>query len=126
MEVWTSTFPSGIELHDWEQGTVAKLGGNPPICMILVCDNTEEALEKDTVTIEFMDKAKDTDVKFTDNSPAQALGHMKLDYSLVPKMELEDNHETLAKLIKIQELQKVRLELSVGPSPTKEDTTSRE
>jgi len=68
--------------------------------MIPWSKNTEEAPEKATVTVKFTDKAKDTYVKFTGGSSEQAVCHMKLYYSLVSKMELEDNHETLVKSIK--------------------------
>ena len=73
-EAWTSTFPSGMKFHDGERGSVAKLGGIPPIRFITVCENIEEAFfEKATVTIKFTDKAKDTYVKFTGGSPQQAV-----------------------------------------------------
>ena len=62
-----------MKFHDGERGTVAKLGGNPPMRLILVCKNTEEALlEKATVSITFTDKVKDVYVKFTDGNPEQA------------------------------------------------------
>jgi len=78
MEAWTSAFPSGMKFHDKERRTVAKLGGNPTIRMIPICDNTEEALEKATGTIKFTDKSKYTYVKFTGSSPKQAVCHVKL------------------------------------------------
>jgi hypothetical protein len=60
-EACTSTFPSGMKFHDGEHGSVAKLGGIPPIRLIPVCENTEDAsFEKATVTIKFTDKANDT------------------------------------------------------------------
>jgi len=98
-EAWTSTFPSGMKLHDGERGSVTKLGGIPPIRLIPVCDNTEEAsFEKATVTIKFADKAKDAYVKFTGGSPEQAVCHVKLFYSIASKMDLEESYQTLSQL----------------------------
>jgi len=69
--------------------------------MILICENTEEAsIEKATVTIKFTDKAKDTYIKFTGDSPDQTVRHVKLYYGLASKMELEESYETLLKLTK--------------------------
>ena len=99
-KAWAITFLLGMKSHDREKGTVATLGGNPLIHMIPVSKNTEEAPEKATMTIKFTDKAKDTYVKFTSGTPEQAVHNVKLYYSLVLNMELEDNHETLVKLIK--------------------------
>ena len=88
MEAWTSTYPSGMKFHDGEHGSVAKLGGIPPIRLIHVSENTEEAsFEKATVTIKFANKAKDTCVKFTGGSPEQAVCHVKLFYSITSKMD---------------------------------------
>ena len=58
-EAWTNTFPSGMKFHDGDRGSVAKLGGIPPIRLNPVCENTEEAsFEKATVAIKFTDKAR--------------------------------------------------------------------
>ena len=99
-EAWTSTFPSGMKFHDGERGSVAKLGGIPPIRLIPVCENTEEAsFEKATVTIKFTDKAKDTYTKFTGGSPEQAVRHVKLFYSIASKMDLKESHKTFSQLV---------------------------
>ena len=85
-----------MKFHDGECGSVAKLGGIPPIRLIPVCekDNAEEAsFEKATVTIKFTDKAKYTYVKFTGGSPEQAVRHVKLFYSIASKMDLEESHK---------------------------------
>ena len=88
-----------MKFHDEERGTVAKLGSNPLIRMTPVIKNTEEASEKATVTITFTDKAKATYVKFTWGSLKQTVDHVKLYHSLISKMDLEDNPETLVRLI---------------------------
>ena len=98
-EAWTSTFPSGMKFHDGERGSVAKLGGIPPIRLIPVCENTEEtSFEKATMTIKFTDKAKDTHVKFTGGSPEQAVRRVKLFYSIASKMDLEESYKTFSQL----------------------------
>ena len=50
------------------------------------------------MTIKFTDEAKDTYIKFTGDSPEQAVHHVKLFYSIASKMELEESHETLSQL----------------------------
>ena len=58
------------------------------------------AFEKATVTIKFIDKAKDTYVKFTGGSPEQGVFvcHVKLFYSIASKMDLEESHKTFSQL----------------------------
>jgi len=82
-----------MNFHDGERGTVAKLGGSPPIHLIPMYDNTEEAsIKKATVTIKFTDKAKYTYVKFTGSSPEQAVCHVKLYHSLASNATLEESY----------------------------------
>ena len=88
-----------MKFHVGKRGSVANLGGIPPIRLIPVCENTEDAsLEKATVTIKFTDKAKYTYIKFTGGSPEQAVHHVKLFYSIASKMDLEESYKTFSQL----------------------------